>query len=181
MKKLLIAGILGLGLVLSGCSNIEKETEERVRNSLKDPQSAQFQNVKGYCGEVNAKNSYGGYTGFKQFYVSNGVPVFFDEDADNPLSFTLGWKGYCEIESKLSDENIAACVSFANFGRAVVGSKLAGVPISKSKGSIKASTKEDQAIYFKVIDNGYEVNNEASFATSILQDCLSGEIKVPNQ
>lgn len=46
-----------------------------VRNALKDPGSAQFRRVRlqkyknGYvvCGEVNGKNSYGGYVGFRPF------------------------------------------------------------------------------------------------------------------
>lgn len=46
-----------------------------VKQSLKDPDSAKFQNVrvvdyndgKVVCGEVNAKNSYGGYVGYASF------------------------------------------------------------------------------------------------------------------
>lgn len=45
-----------------------------VHAELKDPSSAQFQWLpiakSGiYCGRVNAKNSYGGYTGFRPFVV----------------------------------------------------------------------------------------------------------------
>ena len=48
-----------------------------IIDTLKDPQSAQFKNEsilsdkKTVCGEVNAKNTLGGYVGFKS-YVSNG-------------------------------------------------------------------------------------------------------------
>ncbi len=53
--------------------------EEAVRYHLKDPESARFRNVRAkirnakigdgvVCGEVNSKNSYGGYIGFKRFY-----------------------------------------------------------------------------------------------------------------
>jgi len=49
--------------------------KESLTRSLKDPGSAQFRNVrlvdfdegKVICGEINAKNSYGGYVGFKRF------------------------------------------------------------------------------------------------------------------
>lgn len=49
--------------------------EEAVKSSLRDPGSAQFRNVsvkkfnggRVVCGEVNAKNAYGGYVGFKEF------------------------------------------------------------------------------------------------------------------
>ena len=37
-----------------GCSNsTENATKELVKSKLKDPASAQFQNVKENCGEVN--------------------------------------------------------------------------------------------------------------------------------
>lgn len=55
-----------------------ESAQESVRRSLKDPGSAQFRNVrlvswysgKVVCGEVNGKNSYGGYVGFKRFVAS---------------------------------------------------------------------------------------------------------------
>lgn len=48
---------------------------DSVKRSLKDPDSAKFDGVRMVkyqsgnvvCGSVNAKNSYGGYTGFKPF------------------------------------------------------------------------------------------------------------------
>lgn len=50
-----------------------------VKNNLKDPESAKFKwnkllysgkaDVESYCGYVNARNSYGGYTGFDIFNV----------------------------------------------------------------------------------------------------------------
>jgi hypothetical protein len=50
-----------------------------LSQTLKDPESARFKwlpladyagtNPVGYCGWVNAKNSYGGYTGFKRFFA----------------------------------------------------------------------------------------------------------------
>jgi hypothetical protein len=51
-------------------------TKQAVADTLKDPSSAQFKNVivfdggkqRAVCGEVNGKNSYGGYVGFKKFY-----------------------------------------------------------------------------------------------------------------
>lgn len=42
---------------------------ELVKRSLRDPDSAQFRNVSGGCGEVNAKNAYGAMAGFEPFYV----------------------------------------------------------------------------------------------------------------
>lgn len=56
---------------------------QHVTSRLKDPSSAQFQDVtydassRVACGQVNAKNSFGGYTGFQQFWVQ--MPA--DEEA----------------------------------------------------------------------------------------------------
>jgi len=56
-----------------------------VLASLKDPASAQFRNLRknfnGVCGEVNAKNAFGGYTGFKTFEVAADGKVFMEQDA----------------------------------------------------------------------------------------------------
>ena len=55
-------------------ANPFEQAHERVRDILKDPESARFRSeFKGkddsVCGFVNAKNSYGGYDGFKPFIV----------------------------------------------------------------------------------------------------------------
>lgn len=174
MKKIILICMI-VGLV--GCSgNVEK----LVKEQLKDPDSAQFKDVKGKCGEVNAKNSYGGYTGFKRFYVSNDVAILENQDDENILPFELGWQAHCEIKSKLSQTEKDACVSAGNFAAAVVSSKLAGVSINLSKESIKADTKEEQAMYFKLIDEGYKGNDKYEFAILTLNDCLSGKIKIPS-
>jgi hypothetical protein len=45
---------------------------EVVKESLKDPYSAKFKDIKksgiSFCGKVNSKNSFGGYGGFKGFH-----------------------------------------------------------------------------------------------------------------
>lgn len=48
--------------------------QDSVRSLLRDPSSAQFQKMESFpgpevCGEVNAKNAFGGYVGFTRFYV----------------------------------------------------------------------------------------------------------------
>jgi hypothetical protein len=59
---------------------IERQTLARsLSTTLKDPASAQFKwlpvvlverdGITDYCGLVNGKNSYGGYTGFVRFYA----------------------------------------------------------------------------------------------------------------
>lgn len=59
------------------------EAEAAVRDALKDPDSANFRDLHGIsvaedgplmavCGEVNAKNSYGGYIGYNRFAYTAG-------------------------------------------------------------------------------------------------------------
>jgi hypothetical protein len=55
-----------------------------VSQSMKDPEAAKFKNMvvmdlgkrRVICGEVNAKNGYGGYVGFKKFYMYEGADKF---------------------------------------------------------------------------------------------------------
>lgn len=53
--------------------------QRAVADQLRDPQAAQFRNVRAIrdqdgdealCGEVNGKNAYGGYIGFQPFYAA---------------------------------------------------------------------------------------------------------------
>ena len=62
-----------------------KAAKEKVANQLKDPSSVQFKNVTTdgglVCGEVNGKNSLGGYVGYTHFSVLEDQ-VQIDEDED---------------------------------------------------------------------------------------------------
>lgn len=58
-----------------------------LKSTLKDPESAIFRRdqltVNGYCGEINAKNSFGAFTGFTRFYV---VPdQFWQSEGSSPI------------------------------------------------------------------------------------------------
>ncbi|MEA9913493.1 hypothetical protein VDG39_12370 [Xanthomonas campestris pv. raphani] len=73
--------------------------ERAVRAELKDPDAAQFREMRtNYteefgvvaCGRVNAKNEFGGYTGFRRF-VSGGRSVIL-EGRDNIAD---AWMGAC--------------------------------------------------------------------------------------
>ena len=80
MKRVAIASLF----LLAGCEGVFQSEEEQAKQAvqeqvaqvLKDPSSAQFQNVQALdeeafwyiCGEVNGKNSFGAYAGFDRFY-----------------------------------------------------------------------------------------------------------------
>lgn len=72
-------------------SEQEQIAKAAVAGMLKDPESARFQGIYGMqraghpevtsiCGEVNAKNSYGGYAGFSRFLVSGSIVELWDRN-----------------------------------------------------------------------------------------------------
>lgn len=85
------------------------QAENNVRYNLSDPNSAEFRNKNGMCGEVNSKNKLGGYTGFQR-YISAGRTVAFDDNSD---SFEDLWQLHCV----LSDEERAEAISRAVGGQ----------------------------------------------------------------
>lgn len=74
--------------------------QTRLESSLKDAPSARFQDRfvsragkrLVYCGEVNARNSFGGYNGFRRFIVGPNDPVIVDGEAP---AFDLAWSAEC--------------------------------------------------------------------------------------
>ena len=71
--------------------------ERLVRAQLKDPESAKFSGVimrpNGLviCGYVNAKNSFGGYTGNKEFFTVGKLVLINDGSKD----FQKQWNTTC--------------------------------------------------------------------------------------
>jgi hypothetical protein len=122
-----VAGLIGCGSVYAPQDNIRQDslqglpligissqqTDEsltetglsHVRNQLKDPGSAQFRNVRVVpykngrvvCGEVNGKNSYGGYVGFTPFVAGElGSTLYYSSE-------------YRDIEMAANAGLISAC------------------------------------------------------------------------
>lgn len=91
MKIKSIISALLCTVMLVGCKPSDNKVlsiaETELASSLKDPDSAKFKDTvyypdekngpnesNGYvCGMVNAKNSYGAYTGFQPFYIHVAV------------------------------------------------------------------------------------------------------------
>ena len=69
-----VFGTLLAVAMLAACSGM-KSVERRVAERFIDPSSVQFQEVTRYkenvCGQVNAKNAYGAYTGFVLFIATD--------------------------------------------------------------------------------------------------------------
>lgn len=59
---------------------------QKVKDGLIDSDSAKFKNQKGNCGEVNAKNRMGGYTGFSRYiYFPEDKSVIIESDAKDAI------------------------------------------------------------------------------------------------
>lgn len=111
-RIILIFGVVAVSVTLLACgesatqkearinANLKIAGEKYVKLKLKDPESAQFQNQfigigGGPCGEVNSKNSFGGYTGFKR-YISAGEALTVTESDMAPEEFNISWRQFCK-------------------------------------------------------------------------------------
>ena len=77
-------------------ANMQHLSEGYVKAQLKDPSSAQFKNQRGACGEVNSKNGFGGYTGFKRYIgASQSLVVVEGEHGLTDVEFASLWEQAC--------------------------------------------------------------------------------------
>jgi len=82
---------------------IQRMAREGIMPKLHDPDTAKFRNQRGSCGEVNAKNLFGGYTGYKRFMYGGGDLIFLEGDpafADG--AFDEAWDQLCTEGGKLT-------------------------------------------------------------------------------
>lgn len=97
MRVFLIAMLcLGLG----ACGGPVEDAKKLVAHDLKDPSSAQFRDVKktgkAVCGEVNGKNAYGAYVGFKHFIVEGDTVTIQPDIPTERLSPTISPEGLAQ-------------------------------------------------------------------------------------
>ena len=75
-----------------GHASLVAKAKTEIAKGLKDPDSAKFRNIGVYksttgkggvsvCGEINAKNSYGAYNGFRGFMVAEGFALIDGEES----------------------------------------------------------------------------------------------------
>lgn len=69
-----------------------------TRSLLKDPDSAKFEGIRpglagAWCGNVNAKNGFGGYTGMRRFVIAR--PNLFEIEGEG-FAFYTAWKERCQ-------------------------------------------------------------------------------------
>jgi hypothetical protein len=81
------------------------KAKANISVSFKDPSSVQYRDLyvsesgsRALCGEINAKNSYGGYVGFRRFFATD-EPVLQDiEDPKQPTVMATMWGLMCGKE-----------------------------------------------------------------------------------
>lgn len=90
MKNIILQAAVYLGLSIAALGGYHlkqkydiEEKRALITLGLKDPSSAQFRNElmntsKWLCGEINSKNEYGAYTGFKKFVAFNSSNAYLE-------------------------------------------------------------------------------------------------------
>lgn len=71
---LLIVFAVGFSVYRAARPSAEEQVRRVLEMQLRDPSSLLLRNVRkaangGICGELNARNGFGGYTGFQRFYL----------------------------------------------------------------------------------------------------------------
>lgn len=117
MIQMRVMGLVAI-VLLTACTSEEQREADAVKKiaaqDMKDPSSAQFRNLKirlaSLCGEINAKNSFGAYTGFKRFKGNTGAVIHetkIEEGAALPQSERA--KKFWTDQAKEFDEEYKEC------------------------------------------------------------------------
>ncbi|WP_155951994.1 hypothetical protein [Pseudoxanthomonas suwonensis] len=78
--------------------------QDAVKAKLKDPGSAQFRGIYFHrgqdgvpitCGEVNSKNSFGGYSGFQRFISAGSAELTYLQEQMDAREFVTVWNRFC--------------------------------------------------------------------------------------
>ncbi|KAF1692743.1 hypothetical protein CSC62_14000 [Pseudoxanthomonas jiangsuensis] len=93
----IVGGVALLGAWKGGDWWEIRQAKKIATEQLIDPSSAQFRNMLVgdgvVCGEVNGKNRFGAYVGFKPFLVSQGQHLRFAPDEDAHPFDKASWLG----------------------------------------------------------------------------------------
>ena len=117
----LVAVLVGL----VGCTDEASKVTEDVQRVLLDPESAQFRDVQpceqanAFRGQVNSKNAYGGYVGFREFiWVDGAVAVSPGPTSAGSSQDQIDQlRNYLELGARCVDEEQANEIRSALSGR----------------------------------------------------------------
>jgi len=84
------------------------QAQQKMKEALRDSDSAKYRDVQAYemtgsgrtgyvfCGKVNAKNGFGGYSGAMRFVAGPGLATIeTDEGGQEAMAFEIIWKAAC--------------------------------------------------------------------------------------
>lgn len=179
MKRILFLSLV-IGLVGCGTS----ETEKTVENTLKDPDSAKFRNVKGVCGEVNAKNGFGAYGGYKKF-INLPEGVLFESNV-NQVVFNRSWVGNCGTEKEKEVFFKEECSRIAFITSTMLALRASGSDEKTKKQALELQVKnaknpEDLNANYGMVDYVFsiprdKVNKISSFEVEVKNKCISNNL-----
>lgn len=77
-------------------------TKQRLHDALRDPEGTRYRDVRAMasgsrvslCGEINMRNGFGGFTGYKRFIADGGAIVLPDSDL-NEVVIARDWSAHC--------------------------------------------------------------------------------------
>ena len=80
-----------------------EQGKDAVRAKLRDPDSAEFRNVKFYsgggvplsCGEVNANNGFGGKSGYERFISGGSTITVLESEMASTADMNEAWDRVC--------------------------------------------------------------------------------------
>ncbi len=196
-KRSIILVALVAVLIFENANSEESKIEHgknQVKSLLKDPNSAEFKGVgivinsKGedaVCGEVNARNSYGGYVGFKKFVVLNEVATIVYPDKKETLKpFNLGG---CagqrpELLERLSAEATFNCnVIWTMFENIIVNNQTTDQTIKAAMHATNARAESNQATIDKTTMNSIENQYRDALQKSLSNKKFVDSIKKKNR
>jgi len=156
--------VLQVTAVFASDENLEIQAKNVLKSVLKDADSAKFQNLKvitnskaeqSVCGEVNSRNSFGGYVGFTKFAYSKNKIIMLDENStgDDLSNYNLtGCSGpQDELEARIGNE--------ASFNCTVIWNLIVNIVVNK-EGKNAALDASITAVKNRATANGGSISPE---------------------
>lgn len=161
MKRLAVI----LLCALTACTSPEREAENAVRDILKDPNSAEFKNLivrtfegkPAVCGEVNAKNTFGAFVGFKPFMY---LP-------SSQEAYTLPMKKPATNAARYMEAHAVVCGGITEKDYDVLASQTSPIRAKIARLELDLQDAERRLSYLSYSD--YEARDEQERKVSLLK------------